>query len=122
MSKFLNLVENNLPPQDLDKNREVIQELQRLFASKGITSTPKTFKDIITITVGGKTVDLELKHVSSRVGEEDGEDDVFAGVLAVDPKKLSKNPPMAKAKKDIETGITNIAKKITTAVNSSSQY
>ena len=70
MSKFLNLVENNLPPQDLDKNREVIQELQRLFASKGIKSTPKTFKDVITITVGGKSVDLELKHITQSTEEE----------------------------------------------------
>ena len=74
MSKFLNLVENNLPPQDLDKNREVIQELQRFFASKGIRSTPKTFKDVITITLGGKLIDLELKHVSEKIGEEEAED------------------------------------------------
>jgi formate-dependent nitrite reductase cytochrome c552 subunit len=120
MSKFLNLVENNLPPQDLDKNREVIQELQRLFASKGITSTPKTFKDIITITIGGKTVDLELKHVSERIGEED--EDVVASVIGMDPKKLTKNPPMAKAKKDIETGITNMANTLKASATNRTQY
>ena len=96
MSKFLNLVENNLPPQDLDKNREVIQELQRLFDSKGIKATPKTFRDIITITLGNKLIDLELKHVSEKIGEED--EDVLASVLGMDPTKLMKNPRFCNSK------------------------
>ena len=114
MSKFLNLVENNLPPQDLDKNREVIQELQRLFDSKGIKATPKTFRDIITITLGNKLIDLELKHVSEKIGEED--EDVLASVLGMDPTKLMKNPPIAKAKKDMETGIMKMANDLKASV------
>lgn len=108
MSKFLNLVENNLPPQDLEKNREVIQELQRLFSSKGITSTPKTFRDIITITLGSKRIDLELKHVSEQIGEEEEDEpvDVVASVLGMDPKSLTDNPALLKAKKAMEQKIT----------------
>ena len=109
MSKFLNLVENNLPPQDLDKNREVIQELQRLFASKGIKSTPKTFKDVITITVGGKTVDLELKHVSERIGEEDGEDDLIAGLLNTNDTHLKNNAAALGAKKKLTAAVVKVA-------------
>lgn len=108
MSKFLNLVEMEMPPQDLDKNREVIQELQRLFSSKGITSTPKTFKDIITITLGSRIIDLELKHVSEQIGEEEEDEpvDVVASVLGMDPKSLTDNPKLLKAKQDMERKIT----------------
>ena len=73
MSKFLNIVENNLPPQDLDKKREALRELQQLFASKNIKSSLKTFRDIVTITVGDKIIDLELKNISS-TSEEEAED------------------------------------------------
>ena len=83
MSKFLNLVENNLPPQDLDKNREAIQELQRLFASKDIKSTPKTFRDVITIAVGGKLIDLELKHISYEEEAEDKDIKVIAAIAGL---------------------------------------
>ena len=73
MSKFLNIVENNLPPQDLDKNREVLRNLQQLFNKAGIISSLKTFSDIVTITVGDKIIDLELKNISPR-SEEEAED------------------------------------------------
>jgi hypothetical protein len=73
MNKFLNLVENNLPPQDLDKNREVLRNLQQLFSKAGITSSLKTFSDTVTVTVGDKIIDLELKHIS-QASEEEAED------------------------------------------------
>lgn len=70
MSKFLNLVENNLPPQDLDKNREVLRSLQQIFSKAGIKSSLKTFSDVVTITVGDQAVELELKRISSNTEEE----------------------------------------------------
>ena len=73
MSKFLNLVENNLPPQDLDKNREVLRNLQQIFSKAGIKSSLKTFSDVVTITVGDKVVDLQLKHIY-KASEEEAED------------------------------------------------
>lgn len=106
MSKFLNLVENNLPPQDLDKNREVLRSLQQIFSKAGIKSSLKTFSDVVTITVGDNTVDLQLKHIY-KAAEED--EDVIASIIGMDPKKLTKNLPMAKAKKDIEAVVTTSA-------------
>lgn len=117
MSKFLNIVENNLPPQDLDKKREILRELQQLLASKDITSSLKTFSDIVTITVGDKIIDLELKNISKKIGEEDGEDDVISGILNTDPLRLKRNPEALKARNDITTAVTKVAKKITTAAN-----
>ena len=119
MSKFLNIVENNLPPQDLDKKREVLRELQQLLASKDITSSLKTFSDIVTITVGGKIIDLELKNISKKIGEEDGEDDVVSGILNTDPLRLKRNPVALKARNDITAAVAKVAKKITTAANQS---
>jgi len=119
MSKFLNLVENNLPPQYPDKNGEVIKELQSLFDSKGIKATSKTFKYIITITLGNKLIDLELKHVSEKIGKEkigEEDEDVLASVLGMDPTKLIKNPPIARAKKDMETGIMKMANDLRSSV------
>lgn len=116
MNKFLNLVENNLPPQDLDKNREVLRELQQLFNKAGITSSLKTFKDIVTITVGDKVIDLELNHISS-VSEEESEDEIITGVLNTNPARLKNNPSVLKARTDVSNAIVKIAKNITTAAN-----
>lgn len=117
MNKFLNLVENNLPPQDLDKNREVLRELQQLFNKAGITSSLKTFKDIVTITIGDKVIDLELKHISQSTEEEEGEDEIITGVLNTDPARLKNNPQVLKARTDVSNAIVKVAKNITTAAN-----
>jgi hypothetical protein len=121
MNKFLNLVENNLPPQDLDKNREVLRELQQLFNKAGITSSLKTFKDIVTITIGDKVIDLELKHISQSTEEEEGEDEIITGVLNTDPARLKNNPQVLKARTDVSNaivkGLGKVAKNITTAAN-----
>ena len=82
MNKFLNLVESNLPPQDLDKNREVLRELQQLLSKSGITSSLKTFKDVVVITVNNKVVELELKHISQST-EEEAEDQTAKMIAAV---------------------------------------
>ena len=119
MSKFLNIVENNLPPQDLDKKREALRELQQLFASKDITSSLKTFSDVVTITIGDKIINLELKNISKKIGEEDGEDDVVSGILNTDPLRLKRNPVALKARNDITAAVAKVAKKITTAANQS---
>lgn len=119
MSKFLNLVENNLPPQDLDKNREVLRELQQLFSQKGISSSLKTFRDIVTIKLGNKTIDLELKHVSE-TSEEDGEDDVIAGLLNTEDPHLAKNPAALGAKKKLTNAVVKVANDVAAAVSKAS--
>ena len=116
MSKFLNIVENNLPPQDLDKNREVLRNLQQLLNKAGIISSLKTFSDIVTITVGDKIIDLELKHISQS-SEEEAEDDVVSGILNTDPLRLKRNPVALKARNDITAAVAKVAKKITTAAS-----
>jgi len=116
MSKFLNLVENNLPPHDLDSNRAAIQELQQLFSSKGITSVPKTFRDIITITVGNKKIDLELKGVINS-SEEDGEDDVIAGLLNTNDDHLKNNQQALGAKKKLTNAVVKVANDVSNAVS-----
>ena len=73
MSKFLTIVEGNLPEQDIDKLTSAKRELQRLFNTKGIKCSAKTFKDIICINVGGKVVELEIKNVRE-TASEDAED------------------------------------------------
>jgi hypothetical protein len=128
MNKFLNLVENNLPPQDLDKNREVLRELQQLFNKAGITSSLKTFKDIVTITVGDNTIDLQLKHIY-KAAEEEAEDpgaseiktiQAIAGLPDQSFGKLATSTTarnLQKAKRTMADAAVKIATKFQTAAN-----
>lgn len=115
MSKFLNLVENNLPPQDLDKNREVLRELQQLFSKAGITSSLKTFKDIVTITMGNKSIDLQLSRVTGNT-EEEAEDDVITGLLNTNDANLKNNAAALGAKKKLTNAVVKVANNVTNAV------
>jgi hypothetical protein len=119
MSKFLNIVENSIPTQDLDKNRAIMQDLQRLFSSKGISSSLKTFRDIITITIGDKIIDLELGHVFSKPGEEDGEDDIIAGLLNTNDNHLKNNAAALGAKKKLTNAVVKVANDVSSAVSKS---
>lgn len=128
MSKFLNIVENNLPPQDLDKNREVLRNLQQLFNKAGIISSLKTFSDIVTITVGDKIIDLELKHISQS-SEEEAEDpaSTIKAITAIASlpdqgfgKQLTSSTArkLQMAKRNMASAAEKIAKDFLTAANS----
>ena len=117
MSRFLNIVENNLPNQDIDENRANLRELQQALSSKGIKSIPKTFKDVISIQVGNKMMDLELKSVYA-VSEEEAEDSVI-GILGVPNEKLKQSPKALSAKGKIEGAVSKMADKLAIAASKS---
>lgn len=113
MSKFLNIVEDSTPSQDFDQARSTLMELEHLLKKHGINASRKIFKDVITIRYNNKIVDLELKNITSNAGEEDGEDDVIAGLLNTNDDHLRNNPAALKAKQDLTKaaiGIANAAK------------
>jgi len=125
MSKFLNLVENNLPPQDLDKNREVLRNLQQIFSKAGIKSSLKTFSDVVTITVGDKAVDLQLKHIY-KASEEEAEDQtakMLAAVAGLPDQGMKGFVPgttsnkLAQAKKTMADAVGIMANKFKDAAN-----
>lgn len=121
MSRFLNIVENNLPNQNIDENRANLRELQQALSEKGIKSIPKTFKDVISIQVGNKMMDLELKNVYA-VSEEEAEDGVIS-ILGVPDEKLKQSPPILGAKKKVEGAFIKIADNFAkTAAKSTTSY
>lgn len=74
MSKFLNLVESNLPKDDIDAKTDAKRTLQRMLLDKGIKAEGRVFKDIITVLLpDGRRVELEIKSVQ-QTSQEEAED------------------------------------------------
>lgn len=113
MSRFLNIVENNLPNQNIDENRANLRELQQALSEKGIKSIPKTFKDVISIQVGNRMMDLELKNVYA-TSEEEAEDSVI-GILGVPNERLKQSPKALSAKNKVEGAVSKMADKLAMA-------
>ena len=63
MSKFLDIVEGNMPEGDIDATMKAKRDLQQFFASKGIQAIAKTFRDEITIHLDGSIVTIAIKAV-----------------------------------------------------------
>ena len=64
MNKFLELVEENSPEQDIDALTDAKRSLQRLLLKSKIEAYGKAFEDILSVRLDdGRVVELEVKDV-----------------------------------------------------------
>ena len=122
MSKFLDIFESSMPDSDIDATMKAKRDLQQFFAAKGIQSVAKTFRDEIVIHLDGSIVTIAIKAVqkidnSAADIEEDGEDDLIAGLLNTNDDHLKRNPAALNAKKQLTNTIVKIAKNAVAAAN-----
>lgn len=85
MSKFLDIVEGNMPEGDIDATMKAKRDLQQFFASKGIQAIAKTFRDEITIHLDGSIVTIAIKAVQKVDNTADSKEEE-----AEDPTKTIK--------------------------------
>lgn len=75
MTKFLRIVENNLPSEqegELGKMTDKLAELLNTIGSVEVASTAPASE--LTVNIAGHTIVLEIKDVHSKNTEEDAED------------------------------------------------
>lgn len=120
MSKFLTVIEENLPLTDIDTKTEAKRELQRLLLSKNINSTAKVFRDELSIVLpNGKVVELEIKSVALPKQEEQ-EDQVTPKVvkaLASLKNDAEYDPRFVAAKQKMIGAAQKVADKFSTTVD-----
>lgn len=122
MSKFLEIVQESQPGTDYDEMYLAKKAVAQLLRDKGIVAEFKSLSNKITITHGGKIIDLEITNVS-KANEEDGEDDIIAGLLNTNDDHLKNNPAALNAKKQLTNTVVKVAKDVATAASrSSSKY
>lgn len=74
MSKFLELVESNIPDTDIDIKTDAKRSLVKNLSRLGVKVEAKVFKDVIAILLpDGRRVELEIKSVE-KTSEEEAED------------------------------------------------
>jgi hypothetical protein len=99
MNKFLELVEENNPEQDIDALTDAKRSLQRLLLKSKIEAYGKAFEDILSVRLGdGRVVELEVKDVQHPV--EDQEDDVNADAAIQAAAAADPDSPAGKAVQD----------------------
>jgi len=116
MTKFLEIVQESQPDANYDEKYKAKKAIAQLLNSKGITAEFKTLSNKITITYGGKIIDLEITGIS-KSNEEDGEDDIIAGLLNTNDDHLKNNPAALNAKKTLTNTFVKVAKDVATAAS-----
>lgn len=116
MSKFLEIVQESQPDANYDEKYKAKKAIAQLLTSKGIAAEFKPLSNKITITYGGKIIDLEITSIS-RSNEEDGEDDIIAGLLNTNDDHLKNNPAALNAKKTLTNTVVKVAKDVATAAS-----
>lgn len=82
MDKFLNIVEQSLPQDDIEVKIEAKRALQRYLMGKDIKVQAKVFKDEVFITLNdGRVVQLEVKGIT-KPKQEEAEDMTSPGVVS----------------------------------------
>lgn len=122
MSKFLDIVEGNMPEGDIDATMKAKRDLQQFFASKGIQAIAKTFRDEIVLHLDNSIITIAIKAVqkidrSAEDTEEDGEDDLIAGLLNTNDEHLKRNPAALNAKKQLTNIIVKVARNAVASAN-----
>lgn len=125
MSKFLDIVEGNMPEGDIDATMKAKRDLQQFFASKGIQAIAKTFRDEIVLHLDDSIITIAIKAVqkidrSAEDTEEDGEDDLIAGLLNTNDEHLKRNPAALNAKKQLTNIIVKVARNAVASANTPS--
>ena len=99
MNKFLELVEENNPEQDIDALTDAKRSLQRLLLKSKIEAYGKAFEDILSVRLDdGRVVQLEVKDVQHPV--EDQEDDASADAAIQAAAAADPDGPAGKAVED----------------------
>ena len=99
MNKFLELVEESNPEQDIDALTDAKRSLQRLLLKSKIEAYGKAFEDILSVRLGdGRVVELEVKDVQHPV--EDQEDSANADAAIQAAAAADPDSPAGKAVQD----------------------
>ena len=99
MNKFLELVEENSPEQDIDALTDAKRSLQRLLLKSKIEAHGKAFEDILRVRLDdGRVVELEVKDVQHPV--EDQEDSANADAAIQAAAAADPDSPAGKAVQD----------------------
>ena len=85
MNKFLELVEENSPEQDIDALTDAKRSLQRLLMNRKIEAHGKAFEDILSVRLDdGRVVELEVKNVQHPVEDQEMKIDQGKDEFSVD--------------------------------------
>ena len=115
MSKFLTVIEENLPLTDIDSKIEAKRELQRFLQGKDISVSAKVFRDEMSISLpNGKVVQLEIKGVILPK-QEDQEDQVIKGLASLNKKDTEYDPRFVQAKQKVVDAAQKVVDGITKA-------
>ena len=128
MSKFLTIVEENLPLTDIDVKTEAKRDLEKFFYSvidlmkqsgrkEEVNISAKTFRDEVVVTLpNGKVIELEIKSV--RLPKQEEQEDVVDKLVSfkIDPERdLKLDPRVRDARERIVNATQRIATKFQTA-------
>jgi hypothetical protein len=112
MSKFLKLIESNLPEVNIDLEMRTKRELQRFLIQHNISAVGRTFKNQIDIKLpSGAVVSLAITGVKQP--EENQEEEVISPLIkAISEIEDTKSPGIKTAQDAINKKADELAKQL----------